>query len=210
MPRLSWNEDSSREEFSGIVRKKAKFSAPAGGWLEKPAVDLVARVEATWNNGAAFFLPQSEVPMRARHLGLVFLTLLCFLAPALVPAVDPKTDPEKDMEPKRKLDELKARLPAVLKKWVKEDDSLPLPYTLELRLCRRFTPYQAKISIVLHPAGKTANQIKGEILNGFLSFHDGCWTTTRFEASWGWSDPRFNRATYSLMLAIDEAGGNDH
>ena len=147
--------------------------------------------------------------MRARHLGLLFLTLVCFLAPALAPAVDPKVDPERDMEPKKKLEEMKARLPAVLKKWVKEDDSLPFPYTLELRVCRRFTPYQAKISIVFHPAGKAAAQIKSEILNGFLSYHDGSWTTTRFEASWGWVDPRLSRATYSLMLAVDEAGGSD-
>jgi hypothetical protein len=151
----------------------------------------------------------SEVSMNARHLRPVCLALFFFLVPALATAVDPKVDPEKDTEPKKKLEELKAKLPAVLKKWVKEDESLPVPYSLELRLCRRMTPNQAKISILCHPAGKAASQLKTEIVNAFLSYEDGNWTTSRFEASWGWNDPRFNRATYSLMLAIDEAGGTD-
>jgi hypothetical protein len=147
--------------------------------------------------------------MSTRRLGLACLLLICFLVPALAPAVDPKADVEKDSEARKKLEELKLRLPAVLKKWTREDESLPLPYTLELRLCRRTTPDQAKVSILCHPVGKTANQVKSEVVNAFLSYQDGNWTTTRFEASWGWNDPRFNRATFSLMLAIDEAGGND-
>jgi hypothetical protein len=145
--------------------------------------------------------------MSARHFGLLSLTLSCFLAPALSPVVYPRADGQNDTEPKKKLEELKSRLPALLKTWAKEDQSLPFMYSAELRLCRRTAPDQAKISILCRPEGKAANQIKSEVVNAFLSYQDGSWTTTRFEASWGWGDPRFNRATFFLMLAIDEAGG---
>src|SRR5689334_18383423 len=70
-----------------------------GDWFE-----LIATVESTWNNGSASFLPLSEVSMRARHLVLVCLALICFLIPALAPAVDAKTDVEKDLEQKKKLE----------------------------------------------------------------------------------------------------------
>ncbi len=146
--------------------------------------------------------------MRLCHLGLLGLLLICFLFPALAPAVDAKNDPG-DAEAKKKLEELKARLPAVLKKWVKEDESLPFPYTLELRLCRRTSPYQAKISIICHPVGRAATQLKTELVNAYLSYQDGSWTTIRSEMSWGWGDSRFVRSTFSLMLALDEAGGAD-
>jgi hypothetical protein len=39
----------------------------------------------------------------------------------------------------------------------------------------------------------------------FLTFHDGPWVTTRFEASWGPDGHLSNKAVRFLMLAIDEA-----
>jgi hypothetical protein len=125
----------------------------------------------------------------------------------LAAAVDPRADGEKGPGAKAKLEELKSRLPAVLKRWAKEDQSLPVPYTLELRVCRRTAPDQAKLSILCNPEGKAARQMQGEVVNAFLSYHDGSWTTTRFEASGAWGDPRFNRSAFSLMLAVDEANG---
>jgi hypothetical protein len=119
--------------------------------------------------------------------------------------------PESSMGARQKLEVLRKRLPSVVEKWLKDELSLywlPKTWTCkpEVRLVRRVGPERAKVVICFKTFDeKGARQTNGNLLlNVFLNFHDGCWTTESFE-SFGYNNVAYMRTTFAfLALAIDE------
>ena len=127
--------------------------------------------------------------MRVSHT-LPLAAALAFVTPA--PASDPDTAARKGLEALRK------RLPGVVASWAKERWHKDDP--VRLRLVRRVGPAEAKLTLRMGDDPKT-----DQLLTIYLRFHDGLWTTTRFESTWEGRSSFNDRAARFLMLAIDEA-----
>ena len=113
---------------------------------------------------------------------------------------NPATD-----DAKLQLAVLKGRLPGVLDAWQKEHCSYRVEfYKPKVRLVRRISPAEAKITFVWERANKGVRESQFDIIVSFnLRYCDGAWTTTTWDDSSGpvTKEDRF------LILAIDEAGG---
>lgn len=148
--------------------------------------------------------------MTARRTIVFFLAVAFLLSPTLGSGtardVPVRYDP-KEAEAKKKLEELKTRLPELLKTWSRDDNSLPLRFAAELRICRMTGPDQAKVSVTCSSENRKTAQRQDEIINAFLRYHDGYWTTTQYDTSWAANEARYKRAVFHLLLAIDEAAG---
>jgi hypothetical protein len=148
--------------------------------------------------------------MTPRRIAVFCLVLAFLVSPALISTAAHDVTVvavAQDAEAKKKLAELKAKLPDLLQAWAKDDPSLPPRITAELRVCRMTGPDQAKLSVTCTSENRKTGQKQSEIINAFLRYHDGCWTTTQYDTSWAMTDLRYKRALFALLLAIDEAAG---
>lgn len=141
--------------------------------------------------------------MRASRpvLALLLLASTASAAPA----------PDLGREPKAKLEALKKRLPAILKQWMEDRGSVLSvaddTYAPEVRLLRCISPSQAKAGILFAATWRGTRRPPGDVLlTVYLTYHDGAWTTGRFELVPGFCREKDIRGPFSfLMLAIDEA-----
>lgn len=148
--------------------------------------------------------------MTLRRIAVFSLALAFFTAPALAPAVGrdvPAAGAANNAGAKKKLEELKSKLPELLQSWAKDEAALPPRTTAELRVCRMTGPDQAKVSVICASENRKTAQRQEEIINAFLRYHDGYWTTTQYDTSWAANEARYKRAVFHLLLAIDEAAG---
>ena len=131
--------------------------------------------------------------MRLSHT-LPLAAALALVAPA--PA-ERASDP--DLAARKGLESLRKRLPGVVAAWAKERWYKGDP--VRLRLVRRVGPAEAKLTLRMGDDPKT-----DELLTIYLRYHDGLWTTTRFESTWEGRSSFNDRAARFLMLGIDESG----
>jgi hypothetical protein len=137
--------------------------------------------------------------------------LLCLVILAVIPCVD--AAPAPTSKAKEKLDALKKRLPAVVGDWLNKEGKQYLiadQWTCkpELRVVRQIGPDRAKAVIlfeVSNPGGVRALH-HDILLTVFLAYHDGYWTTERFETARRGDSTATRIPVFAfLMLAIDEA-----
>jgi hypothetical protein len=115
------------------------------------------------------------------------------LALLLPPAAGGPTD-----DSRAKLESLRKRLPGVVAAWARERWHKGDP--VQLRLVRRVGPDEVKVTLRCGDDPKT-----DQLLTIYLRYHDGLWTTTRFESTWEGRSSFNDRAARFLMLAIDES-----
>ena len=119
---------------------------------------------------------------------------------------------------KQKLEDLKKRLPRTLNDWVKVYENSWLNSSLEtevvckpeLRVFRRIGPNRAKVVILFAAFGIKKDdrfRLRSEdvVLNIYLSYQDGCWSTESFEAFSQEVESKKLRSIFAfLVMAIDE------
>jgi hypothetical protein len=141
------------------------------------------------------------------------------LAVALVPTVV-AADEKLEAEAAAKLNQLKKRLPGILREWHKnyppvreeqyglgEPEQKPYKVTLKLRFVRRTSPTTAKITFLLETRWPELKIVNTEqLISIYLSYYDGVWTTTGMEVAGFTREVEYARDQVRryLMLAIDE------
>ncbi len=135
---------------------------------------------------------------------LALLGLLTFAGPAqTVPA------PKESQAALEQLEKLKKRLPGLVAEWQKAGRWVFPSDICEVKLVRRLSPVQAKITIGVSGVSTRTGQREpdsDQLLTIYIQFFEGSWTTTRFEATWGKDGDNHDKSARFLMLAIDEAG----
>jgi hypothetical protein len=140
------------------------------------------------------------------------VTFLCCVVLLIVLPTEAAPAPDRDRLPKQKLEALKKRLPDLVSDWLQKkeyDNWLSPQWTCkgELRVLRRVGPEHAK-AVILFAAfdDKGTPAHYGDVLlTVFLSYHDGCWTTERYETAMRGHKMNEHHTFAFLMLAIDEA-----
>ena len=139
-------------------------------------------------------------------------TLLCLTVLLVVPHADAVPAPDPGRLPKQRLDALKKRLPALVDDWSKKRENIGwLPNQgackAELRVMRQVGPDRAKVVILFEAFDRTGERAVNYdvLLTVFLSYHDGFWTTERFEALNHVNGEALRTIFAFLMLVIDEA-----
>jgi hypothetical protein len=139
-------------------------------------------------------------------------SLLCLVVIFMATQLDAAPAPDQRHKAKEKLEALKKRLPDLVGEWAKKRENtgwLPRQgtYNPELRVLRRLGPDRAKAVILFTAFDVAGGQAPSYdvLLTIFLTYHEGCWTTERFEAS-NRTNGEAVRPTFAfLMLEIDEA-----
>jgi hypothetical protein len=130
--------------------------------------------------------------MRTATCVVLVLVLACPTAPA-APARDTAATA------KAKLEDLKQKVPDVLKQGAEEQS---FPRKAELRRVRQFADREAKVTVFR----RRAADVDLQPLTVYLRFHAGVWTATNFRGDWEPNQAEFwNRAAHVLMDYIDEA-----
>ncbi|HZT80263.1 MAG TPA: hypothetical protein VFA26_08575 [Gemmataceae bacterium] len=120
--------------------------------------------------------------------------------------------PDTDQAAKEKLDRMTKPLAETITKWAKNYSpclSALYRYEGQVKLVRRISPTEAKITVVL---AAFDNQVEkwfpghDHYLTIYLRYCDGCWTTVRSKRTWK-DGEWIVKALHSLMLTIDELGG---
>jgi hypothetical protein len=146
--------------------------------------------------------------MRSRHpvpLLIPALVTLLLAAPAWHAA--PAPDPDPDRPAREKFEALKKKLPDLVATWPKDSGRWYSDARMELKLARRTGPVEAKVTMFCqHFSQGQPDPNSDQLLTVYLHYHDGAWTTTRFEGTWFPDNHFANRGARFLMLAIDELG----
>ena len=131
----------------------------------------------------------------------------------LSPAADgncalPASPTDAREEPLAKLEELKKRLPGIIATWLKNRIAFAENYTPNIRVIRRIAPDKAKITFVMeYGQAKSETLDRDGIMTIYLTYCDGIWTTTGFDADWEEQNAeRLKGHALWLMHAIDESG----
>jgi hypothetical protein len=144
--------------------------------------------------------------MRTALVGLALLII--------DPSLDAVPAPDSARLPKQRLEALKRKLPDVVGDWMKQEGRfvwLPNSVTCapEVRVVRRVAPERAKAVILFAARDQQGvrDWRKDVLLNVFLTYQDGTWTTEKFEV---FIRSGLNlgtaRETFAfLMMDIDEA-----
>jgi hypothetical protein len=128
-----------------------------------------------------------------------------FLAAALSAVPPAWAAPAPADGARRKLEDLKKRLPRIVAGWAKERwfDAV------EVKSVHLLGPAEAKAHFLCKDVGVKGGRPADPVNDGFftvyLRYYDGEWTASRFEASWERAAHHKNRALRFLMLAIDAA-----
>jgi hypothetical protein len=141
-------------------------------------------------------------------------TLLCLVVLFVAPIIDAAPAPAPASKAKEKLEALRKRLPALVSDWLKKEGKQYLisdqwACKPELRVLRQIGPDRAKAVILFEVSNDEGERAlhRDILLTVFLTYHDACWTTERFETARRGDSAASSNPTFSyLMLAIDEAG----
>jgi hypothetical protein len=136
--------------------------------------------------------------------------LMVFLAVALsaLPPAGAAPAPT-DGGARRKLQDLKKRLPRIVGAWAKA--RWYGRAAVEVKSVHLVGPSEAKVNLFSRDIGKGApmppDSDRDEVFTIYLRYYDGQWTAGRFEASWEPSNHYNNKRVRLLMLDIDSANG---
>jgi hypothetical protein len=123
--------------------------------------------------------------------------------------------PSDEQTAKAKLEALEKKLPDFLVENIDKGEHWPTRYKSSVRFLRTTGPASAKLAIRLERFEKDENGrvVKNsrfeQALVVHLIYHDGVWTTQRWEGTWT-DDVHFrenSRATRFLLVALDELAG---
>jgi hypothetical protein len=116
--------------------------------------------------------------------------------------------PSEEQTAKAKLEALEKKLPDFLVENIDKSERWIFRYKSSVRFLRPTGPASAKLAVRLERIeedGVKSSRFE-EALVIHLTYHDGLWTTQRFEGTWT-DDPEYknnNRGAKFLMVALDE------
>jgi hypothetical protein len=111
--------------------------------------------------------------------------------------------PDQNKAAKANLAALKSKLPELLKDQLADRNRWRTNYEAKLKSLRQIDSNEAKLTIFLEGANETGLTADREAIFIYLKFHDGIWTTSRFETTFSGARPT-NRGVMFLMAEIDE------
>jgi len=120
--------------------------------------------------------------------------------------------PSDEQTAKAKLEALEKKLPEFLAENIDKSNHWVLGYKGSVRFMRMTGPATAKLAVRLElvvndrNGGSVQAGTQDEALVIYLTYHDGLWTTQRFEGTWT-DDPEYknnSRGAKFLMVALDE------